>query len=237
MRGVGLLALAFAIASVLHYYGDLRFEAAWLISIAFSIVAVSLHILSLLAAFKPYRLIIGINYAALWEDLKLTPAEGPEFENFTFTAISAALYKRSDEREFSSMLDLYKDLPCGAPAWVPGFAQITNVPTFFFRPARGGYQFGLHVQEEWWTAHSPQLAKPLRELRLGHDNTIVLGFLPAGYLPEHVSRYRQPTSIFYRFDRRQRRWKEKLSALGWTMNDDYPEHINHRYLGVGYVDL
>jgi hypothetical protein len=50
MRGlvnrVGLLALAFAIASALHYYGGLRFEAAWLISIAFSIVAVSLHILS-----------------------------------------------------------------------------------------------------------------------------------------------------------------------------------------------
>jgi len=43
----------------------------------------------------PYRIIVGINYEALWEDFKLAPASGPKFENFTFTAD-----QRSDLRPF-----------------------------------------------------------------------------------------------------------------------------------------
>jgi hypothetical protein len=67
----GLLLLVFACASALHYYGGLRFEAAWLIGSAFALIAMWLYILKEIAAFKPYRLIIGINYDGLWEDLKL----------------------------------------------------------------------------------------------------------------------------------------------------------------------
>jgi hypothetical protein len=175
---VGLLLLVFACASLLHYYGGLRFEAAWFIGGAFTLIAMWLYILKEIAMFKPYRLIIGINYGGLWEDLKLAPADGPKFENFTFRAISAAVFVRSDERQYSTKLDLYEQIPCGAATWTPGIGDIRNGPAFFFRPGRDGYQFGLHVQEEWWKLHSQQLAAALRDLPLSYGNDIVLGLLP-----------------------------------------------------------
>jgi hypothetical protein len=67
-----------------------------------------LYILKEFATFKPYRLVIGINYDGLWEDLKLAPTDGPKFENSTFTALCAAIFARSDAREYSTELDLYQ---------------------------------------------------------------------------------------------------------------------------------
>src|ERR1039458_6595607 len=113
----GLVMLVAAAASLLHYYGNLSFPVSILLGVGFTIIGLWLYALKQLAAFKPYRLIIGVNYNAFWEDLKLTPAEGPRFENVTLTAISAAIFARSDERAYSAKLDFYKDIPCGAPTW------------------------------------------------------------------------------------------------------------------------
>jgi hypothetical protein len=233
----GLVMLVAAATACLHHYGDLSFPASILLGGAFTIIGLWLYALKQLAAFKPYRLVIGVNYDALWEDLKLTPVEGPKFENVTLTAISAAIFARSDERAYSVKLDFYKDIPCGAPTWTTGPGEIKDGPTFFLRPGRNGYQFGVHVQTEWWKQHSSQLASVLRSRPLAYDDTIVLGILPYGYMPEHTRRWNETVSLWYGFGRKQSRWKKRLQQEGWTLDDNYPTHITHRYLGIGYYDL
>jgi len=52
----GLLLLVFACASALHYYGGLRFEAAWLIGSAFALIAMWLYILKRLPLLSPIAL-------------------------------------------------------------------------------------------------------------------------------------------------------------------------------------
>ena len=233
----GLLLLVAAATELLHHYGDLNYQASILLGFAFTIIGMWLYALKQVATFKPYRLIIGVNYEALWEDLKLTPAEGPKFENVTLTAISAPIFARSDKRAYSVKLDLYKDIPCGAPTWAGGIGESNDNPTFFLRPARDGYQFGVHVQEEWWKLRNSQLAAPLHGKPLARDGTLVLGLLPYGYMPEHTRRWSETVSLWYGFDRKQRLWKKRLQQEGWTFDDDNPTHIKHRYLGIGYYDL
>ena len=236
-RRFGPVLLVAAAAALLHYYGDLGSPASILLGLAFTIVGIWLYALKQLAAFKPYRLVIGVNYDAFWEDLNLTPAEGPKFENVTFTAISAAIFARSDDRAYSVKLDLYRDIPCGAPTWTAGPGEIGDGPTFFLRPVRDGYEFGAHVQEKWWELHSSQLAPAMRSRPLRFDDTIVLGLLPHGYIAEPTRRWNETVSFWYGFDRKQRRWKERLQQEGWSFNEDYPTHITHRYLAIGYYDL
>jgi hypothetical protein len=234
---VGLVVLVAAAVALLHHYGDLSLEASILLGVAFTIIGMWLYGLKQVAEFKPYRLVIGVDYGALWEDLKLTPAEGSKFENVTYTAISPAIFARSDERAYSKSLDFYKDIPCGAPTWTIGPGEINDGPTFFLRPARDGYQFGVLVQKEWWKLHSAQLVPPLSSKPLTYDTTLILGLLPYGYMPEHIRRWNEAVSLWYGFDRKQRRWKKLLERQGWTFNDNYPTQINHRYLGIGYYDL
>lgn len=169
--------------------------------------------------------------------MKLGLADGPEVKNITFTAISAAIYSQSDDREYSTKLDFYQQIPCGAETWTPGIGEIRNGPTFFFRQVRDGYQFGIHVQDEWWKLHSAQLAPALRDLPLSYANDVVLGLLPYGYMPEHTRRWNESVSLWYGFDRKQRQWKKRLQEHGWRFDDNYPTHINHRYLGIGYSDI
>lgn len=233
----GLVMLVAAAASLLHYYGNLSFPVSILLGVGFTIIGLWLYALKQLAAFKPYRLIIGVNYNAFWEDLKLTPAEGPRFENVTLTAISAAIFARSDERAYSVKLDFYKDIPCGAPTWTRGPGEISHDPTFFLRPSRDGYQFGVRVQEEWWKLHNSQVAPTLSGKPLAYDGTLVLGLLPYGYMPEHIRRWNETVSFWYGFDRKQRRWNKRLQQEGWTLDDNYPTHITHRYVSIGYYDL
>lgn len=235
---LGLAVLAAAAVTLLHLYGELSLPASILLGGAFTIVGVWLYGLAHAAAFKPYRLIIGIRYASLWEDLKLTPTtEGEQFENVTLTAITPAIFARSDDRQYSAHPDIYKDVPCGAPAWRMELGDLKDVPTFFLRPHREGYQFGIHVQEEWWKQNSGQLAEGLRNLPFGYDRTIVLGLLPYGYIPDQVKRWNEPVGLFGGFDRKQRRWKKRLAQEGWTFDDDKPTRLTHRYLGIGYYDI
>ncbi len=232
---VGIVILAGAAAALLHYYGDLGSSASMLLGVAFTIIGLWLYGLKEIATFKPYRLVIGVNYETLWEDLNLMPtAEGPKFENVTLTAISAAIFARSDERAYSVKLDIYKDIPCGGPAWT-GFGS--NTPTFFLRPVHDGYQFGVHVQEEWWKLHSSQVAQAIRDKPLAYDGTLALGLLPYGYMPEHVRRWNEVVSLWYGFDRKQRRWNKRLQQGGWSLSDDHPTYLTHRYVGIGYYDL
>ncbi len=224
--------------ALVHFVGGFKGPQAILLGGAFAIIAVWLHNLrQTLAAFKPYRITIGIDYEALWEDLKLIPAAEPKFENFHFTAITPAVFARSDESEYSQLLTLYKQVPCGADTWLAGPGEFRSGPSFFFRPGRNGYQFGLHVQAEWWEHHRQQLTQALSNHALEYGNDLVLGVLPYGYIPEHVRRWNEPVSLWHPFDRKQRRWKKTLTQHGWSFNDDDPLYIRHRYSGIQYSDI
>jgi len=213
---LGLAVLVAATTELLHHYGELGLPASFILGSAFTIIGMWLYALKQVATFKPYRLIIDLNYDALWEDLKLTSADGPKIAVVTFTAISAGIFARSDERGYSVNLDIYREIPCGARTWVTG----PNGPTFFLRPVSEGYQFGVHVQEEWWKLYNPQLAPSLRGKPLAYDNMLVLGLLPYGYMPEHTRRWIEGVSFWYGFDRKQRRWKRRLQQEGWTFDDN-----------------
>jgi hypothetical protein len=234
---LAIALVAVAVIALFRSFGGFTIPASILLGVGFTIIGLWLYALKQLAAFKPYRLIIGINYDAFWEDLKLTPAEGPKFENVSLTAISATIFARSDERAYSVKLELYKDIPCGAPTWTRGIGEISHDPTFFLRPSRDGYQFGVRVQEEWWKLHNSQVAPTLSGKPLAYDGTLVLGLLPYGYMPEHIRRWNETVSLWYGFDRKQRRWNKRLQQEGWTLDDNYPTRITHRYVGLGYYDL
>lgn len=150
---LGLLILAGADVALLHYFGGLGVSASALLGVSFTSIEIWLYALKEIAAFKPYGLVIDVNYETLWADLKLTPTdEEPKFKSVTFSAISAAIFARSDERAYSVKLDLFFEIPCGARAW-SGFGR----PTFFLRPAHEGYQFGVIVDDEWWKLQIPRL--------------------------------------------------------------------------------
>lgn len=233
----GLLCLAGCLAALLHHYGTLNFQASILLGFAFAIIAIWLYLLKQVASFKPYRLTIGISYDVLWEDLKLTPIDGPKFQNFTFVAISPSIFKRSDHREYSTTVYLYEQIPTGTGTWTPGVGEIRNGPTFYLRPVRSGYEFGVQVRADWWKLHKEQLAPTMRDLPLTYNDKVVLGILPYGYIPNHVRRWDEPVSLWYRFDSKQQRWKKRLERQGWTFSENYPGDIEHRYISVGYSDL
>src|SRR5271163_1912993 len=106
-----------------------------------------------------------------------------------------------------------------------GPGEIENNPVFFFRPIRDGYQFGLRVQGEWWKLHRQQLIPSLRDRAVNTESSVVLGFLPYGYFPEHVRRWNEPVSLWYGFDRKQRRWRQRLLQQGWALDEDDPTNI------------
>ena len=78
----------------------------------------------LLGAFQPYRLIVGVAFSAISEDFGLSLTDDAQFRNYKFTAISASLFARSDDREYSSEIYLSVDVPCAAIEWNPGPASI-----------------------------------------------------------------------------------------------------------------
>jgi hypothetical protein len=135
-----ILLYLFAVAAitVLHFRGQLQFQTALLLGAALTIIAVGLYGLWQVAVHKPYRVIIGIKYDTLCEDLRLALLEEQRFENFIFTSISAALFARSDEREYSTNLDVYRPIPSTLSAAI--------TPAFIFRPTREGFQFGISVR-------------------------------------------------------------------------------------------
>lgn len=180
---------------------------------------------------------IGVRYASLWEDLNLVPADGPTFDNVTFTAITSSIFARSDDRQYSRHHDIHGNVPCGSPAWIGGFGEASDVPSFFLEPRADGYVFGVHVNREWWTTHKARLSKNLQETPLTDDRTIILGTLPGGYFPDHVRQCDEPVNLFGRFDRKQRRWEQRLERDGWVFDRDRPHFLTHRYLGIGYYNL
>jgi hypothetical protein len=91
--------------------------------------------------------------------------------------------------------------------------------------------------EEWWTAHKQQLNASLSSKTRTYDGVVALGILPYGYLPEHVRQWNEPVRVWDRFFRKQQQWKEKLERLGWAVDNDDPERIEHRYVVIRYTNL
>jgi len=192
-----------------------------------------------LGAFQPYRLVVGVVFSAICEDFGLSLIEDAGFENYRFTAISASLFARSDDREYSSDIYLSVDVPCAVIDWNPGFGSILgNRPRFFFHRARAGYQFGIEVALEWWSQHRQQLSETVRNLPVNPDGTIVLGFLPDDYFPVHV--WLSQNVFFSSWESWQKvhqRWQAKLAKYGWFASEDRPEYITHRYMGISQYKI
>jgi hypothetical protein len=248
-----VLVLLFAAAAiaVFHYYAGLRFQASLVLGVSSTIVVLCLRELWKLATFRPYKIDIGIKFDALREDLGLIATNEKSFENFSFTAINAALFARSDEYQYSSTLAIYGRIPSATPelnSFVANSSEWKFLsenrsvhPKFFFRPARYGYEFGIRVVPEWWSEHRKTLSDRIRSLDASsYDEAIVLAFLPYGYIPDYVRRGNEPVSLFStgeRWLKNLRRWQTKLVKHGWTTTEDYPHHVDHRYLAISYQDL
>jgi hypothetical protein len=211
----------------------LVFLAALLIG-GFSWIAYSIHSLKQVKRFKPYKVVVGLDYAALWEDFALTPDQGRRFENFAFTAISPDVFAGSGDQEFTAGLSLKKKIPCGAPAWTGGFGEIGDTPTFFLRPVPAGLEFGLYVQEAWWQSQCSHLPPQQRDLARDAEGRVKLGFLPAGYIPEHIQCWKERSSPGSNFDRKQQEWLKILEQHGWRTTEEYPTRIRHRYMSLAY---
>lgn len=86
-------------------------------------------------------------------------------------------------------------------------------------------------------APNSEAAPCLRGKPLAHDSKLILGFLPYGYVHQHIRRWNEVVSLWYRFDRKQRQWSQRLQQEGWALSDDDPTILNHRYVRVSYYDL
>jgi len=258
-----LALLAVAMAACFRYFGGLEFPASLSLGVCFTIAATWLFGLWKIAVFEPYKITIYINFDTLRDDIGMSKSDKtpemyePLHDIFEFTAINAAVFSyrqrytgasaaefnladriaRSDE-EFRSRIAFAAKIP-GAFAR----EQFENLkrrdphPRFFFREVLDGYQFGIQVLPNWWSEHSKQLSKPIRDLPVTFGGEVMLASIPSGYLPDHVRRWEKPVSFFYPFDWKQRRWKSRFEKLGWILNDDDPQHLNHRYLSITFSHI
>ncbi len=258
-----LVLIAAAIIAVFHYFGGFREPGSILLGASFTLVAVWLYELRRLATFKPYGITIYINFDALRDDLGLSKTDKPPdayepmYDVHEFTAISAALfthcrrytatsatelnladrYARSYE-EYCSVIAFRDEIPCALkPVQFDNSENRNPFPWFFFRPGRDGYQFGIKVVPKWWSEHSKQLSPRVRDLPISYDGVIVLGQLLYGYIPDHVRRWNEPVELFYPFHRWQRQWKAKLAKCGWTVSEDEPGDLDHRYLHISQRNI
>lgn len=238
-----------------HYLVGLNFPVSLTLGGLFCIVFLWIGGLWRIADFKPYKLVIHVWLAAILKDLGLLAnvedwavlLSKPEFAEhrqrftqFSFTAITPKLFARSDEQEYSTSLSIRQTLRPIEIAWQPdSWSSVGNHPLFFFRPARDGYQFGVQVASEWWAREDVRKAAhpSLRSLKPDSDGSLILGVLPYGYFPDHIRRWSEPVSFFYPFKLKQRRWATKLNALGWTVETDCPESIEHRYMTIMQLEL
>ena len=236
----------------LYYAAGLTLRASVVFALCLRIAMLWITGLVAVADFKPYKLIIGVNFPAMLADFGLLrgvdqwvalrsdlygAAETRDINQFVvFIAITPAIFARSDERKYSSNLWIHENIREIEIGWSPGpGSRLGKNPCFFFRPAKVGYQFGIQVDPTWWAnegIHKVQLLS-LRELKPESDGCLVLGVLPYGYFPDHIRQWDEPVRLFSTWDRKQRRWKNQLAALGWQVSDDWPQRIEHRYVGIG----
>jgi hypothetical protein len=202
-----------------------------------AIVAARLYQLSKFASFRPYEVVIGVNFATLCEDLGLEWIEEKPRDSRTFTAITPFLFDRTDrsnERRYMIGLYFNVEVSCVKVPWQPGpGSSLGDGPRFSFRPryvGYDGYQFEVQVDPEWWSHHKSAASSDIRNLPVESDGTIVLGFLPAGYIPKHVRR--EEERFVGQFSRKHRQWKATISKLGWSIEEYRIGRIQHRYLNV-----
>jgi hypothetical protein len=195
------------------------------------------------AAFRPYEVVIGVNFATLCEDLALEWIEEKPRDSRTFTAITPFLFDRSDrrsnERRYMVGMFFNVEVSCARVPWHPGLGSILGgCPRVSLYPHNDGLRIGVQVDPKWWSQHKSEASSEIRNLPVERDGTIVLGFLPSGYIPEHVRREipehvrREGKQFVDKFSRRHRRWKAKLSKLGWSIDESHIGRIQHRYLIV-----
>ncbi len=234
-----LLLIDVLATAALHYFADLKFGAAYLLAFVFTAAFGWLYVLSEEVPFRPYKIVIGVKFSVLRDEFKLPATNEALFENFSFTAINSGVFAHSDDREYSSDINIWTVLPCNEIPWqTEAGSSLGKRPLFFFIPVRGGHQFGIHVVNEWWESHRSQSNASVRDLKIDLTGRITLGFLPAGYLPNYF-RFCKETVVtgLDDFERKNRPWKQKLDENGWTAHDEYMDFLDHRYLRIAYYQI
>ncbi len=247
-------------AVVIYYAAGFTLRASVTLATCFCIAVLWIGVLVKVADFKPYKLIIDVNFPVIladlgllrsvedWKTLRSRTGDQNTSRNINqfvvFTAITPRLFARSDDRRFSTGLWISEYIEEVEIPWQPGpGSSLGSNPRFFFCPAIGGYQFGVQVDSAWWETDGSRktLAPALRDLKPDSAGNLVLGKLPYGYFPDHIQQGWEPvhffSALFSTWERRQRAWVKTLTALGWTVNDDCPDRIEHRYIGVGQYEL
>jgi hypothetical protein len=224
----------------------------------------SITLLSRAADFKPLQLAVTVIPWTIMSDLGLLGSETWEAysdrytqqgidwhevplraQPFTFTTIGPRLVHCSDPKgtqTFNASMRIYFDLKGVGIPWNPGpFSLIGNTAKFFLRQAYRhkmvGYEFGVRIVEEWWKTARMNAHPSLRDLSVQEDGGLILGFLPEAYMSQHVQKWHEPIRLFENWKQSQQKWNKKLTTLGWKVNDDEPESIEHKYLVVRHWNL
>lgn len=203
--------------------------------------------------FQPYWLIVSVNLKALLTDTGLIHTEeewkevsasvpsveqGEEFAKYTFLAISPKIFLLTECGKYVPKVETSEWLFVIQAPWREKEGKkrsglVYFPPTLSFGDrGRGGFEFGLRVDEEWWVDEGGknQAHPSVRQLPDG-DGKLMLGTIPSGYFPEHVGRLQNDTygSILRWHDRR---WQKKLHALGWTIERDESNVLSRNYITV-----
>jgi hypothetical protein len=261
-----LALVAGAMIVLFHSFGEFTISGSILLGIGSTITALGLYLLQKVVTFQPYSIEVFINFDALCKDLglarnkkPLNPDDDLIYEIYSFTAINPSVFvhyrsytaktsrdlsitnnrlARSDD-EYRPFIYFAEEIPC---VFNPALCNRFNVPPrFFFRSGRTGYEFGIDVVLEWWKVYKKQVSAQICNLPVVFNGDIngeiVLATMPYGYISNHVKRWNSAVSPFYPFDRIQRRWKNKLNKLGWTIEEDCPVHADNRYVSITYEDF
>ena len=240
--------------AVFQYGGGLTVPTSILLGGLFCIVFLHLYGLWKSANFKPYKLVINVKIAVILTDLGLLDIEDSsaqpsnmapgletrKWDQYIFVAITGNLFARLDGREYSTSLWINELIKGFEVPWQPDPETNFNMtPGFFFSRAQEVYQFGIQVAPEWWNKeYRYKSALPsLRALEAPPNGRLVLGTLPYGYFPDHVHRWYEPVSLFHTWSRKQRDWRKKLTAIGWTVDDNLPSILKHRYINIEQIEI
>jgi hypothetical protein len=202
------------------------------------------------ASFKPYKLAIGVDFGMILSDLGLINSaddwkplcaqvasvpDGKDFGQYIFVAITPKLFARPETGKYSTTIYIDELIDVIEAPWERQSRLIRTIPAFFLMMGQDGCRFAFQVEPEWWMSgggkdHAHPAARDLFMEPSGH---IILGTIPYGYFPNHVWRWEEPLGLFNRWDRAHRKWNKRLTALGWSVDRDYPNQVRNRYLDVG----
>jgi hypothetical protein len=183
-------------------------------------------------------------------------SDQPERELFIFTALTPTVFAHHRCYVYNTVkelnltgeqdrtLDTYrKSITFGGK--IPGTFKFVDygdtaktgadpTPQFFFEETGRGYVFGIRVVPEWWEVQSKKLNESIRP---DYDGEIVFARIPLSYFPYHLRKWERAVFSEFFYNWQHRRLIKQLTASGWTVREDFPYCLEHRYLVVSFDEV